>query len=353
MLKAGEMRRLLNVDDTEGLRYAKTRALQRAGFTVLEAATGKEALDLVAQEKPDLVLLDVKLPDVSGLEICKIIKKNHPGTMILQISATFVQPADRVRGLDIGADAYLTEPLSPEELVANVRALLRLKDAESQKEILARQKELLFKELNHRVKNNLQLISSLLNAQSRRITDPKAREEFRTAQQRVRTIASLHARLYRDDSYIGAVNVKRYLGELSEQLKTLMLAERPNVSLTARGDDFSIDIDRATSVGLIINELVSNAAKHAFRDGQAGTIFVELAQKGGLCTLCVADDGRGRHEKESQDSGLGLKLVELFAQQMDGTVSQESTPGLRVTVKFPLDRRSPEPEDRSMADAVR
>jgi two-component sensor histidine kinase len=256
--------------------------------------------------------------------------------MIMQVSASFVESADRVRGLEIGADAYLTEPLEADELVANVRALLRLKDVESQKDVLVRQKELLFKELNHRVKNNLQLISSLLNVQSRRITDPKAREEFKTAQQRVRTIASLHARLYRDDNGIGSVNVQHYLRELSEQLKTLLLAERPNVVLAVKGDDFEIDIDRATSLGLIINELVSNAVKHAFVEGRPGSIFVELTRRNSACELCVADDGRGQTKANGEQSGLGRKLVELFAAQMDGSVSHESTPGLRVTVMFPV-----------------
>lgn len=329
------MRQILNVDDTEALRYAKSRALKMAGFDVIEAGTGKEALDIIARMKPDLVLLDVKLPDMSGLEVCKIIKQAYPGTMVMQVSATFVGSTDRAKGLDVGADAYLTEPLSPEELVANVRALLRLKDAEAEKATLLRQKDLLFRELNHRVKNNLQLISSLLSVQSRRITDPRARAEFTTAQQRVRTIASLHSRLYRDDRGIGTVNVRHYLNELADQLRSLLLADRPDVSLVMKGDDFSIDIDRATSTGLIINELVSNAAKHAFADGQSGTIVVELGAKDGMCMLCVADDGRGEHDATGETEGIGLKLVDLFAQQMDGTVSREANPGLRITVRFP------------------
>jgi two-component sensor histidine kinase len=329
------MRQILNVDDTEALRYAKSRALKMAGFEVIEAGTGKDALDIIARVKPDLVLLDVKLPDMSGLDVCKVIKQAHPGTMVMQVSATFVGSTDRAKGLDVGADAYLTEPLSPEELVANVRALLRLKDAEAEKAALLRQKDLLFRELNHRVKNNLQLISSLLSVQSRRITDPRARAEFTTAQQRVRTIASLHSRLYRDDQGIGTVNVRHYLNELADQLRSLLLADRPDVSLVMKGDDFSIDIDRATSTGLIINELVSNAAKHAFADGQAGTIVVELGAKDGMCMLRVADDGRGEHDATGETEGIGLKLVDLFAQQMDGTVSREANPGLRITVRFP------------------
>lgn len=345
------MHLILNVDDTEALRYAKTRALQRAGFDVIEAKTGQAALDQIARRPPDLVLLDVKLPDMSGHEVCKRIKQEHPGTMILQVSATFVESADRVRGLDIGADGYLTEPLSAEELIANVRALLRLRDAEAEKEALLHQKDLLFKELNHRVKNNLQLISSLLSLQSRRITDPQARAEFATAQQRIRTIANLHSKLYREDR-LGSVNGGAYLEELSDQLRSLLLAERRNVSLVAKGGDFEIDIDRATSLGLIINELVSNAAKHAFKPGQSGSIVVELKRENGHCILYVSDDGCGTDDETENGDGMGLKLVELLTTQLDGTLHQESVRGMRTTITFPCEAESTAPAEQNSPATV-
>lgn len=331
------MHRILNVDDTAALRYAKGRALRQAGFTVFDAATGREALQITDMERPDLILLDVKLPDMSGHDVCRIVKKTHPGTMVIQVSASFVESVDRVRGLEQGADAYLAEPLSPEELIANVHALLRLKDAEAQKEAALRQKELLFRELNHRVKNNLQLISSLLSIQSRRIKDSAAREEFRTAQQRVRAIASLHARLYQSADGIDRVETHHYLRELVDQLRALLLAERRDVKLAFECDEFTVNVDRATSIGLIVNELVSNAAKYAFAGG-GGTISVDLRVDNGVCVLRVADDGVGKPSIDSEAAGVGLKLVSLFAAQLDGQIVEESDGGLRVTVTFPLQR---------------
>ena len=123
---------ILNVDDTEGARYAKTRSLQHAGYQVVEAATGLDALKMVEELRPALVVLDVHLPDISGIEVCKVIKQRWPKTMVLQTSATFITPSDRIRGLEGGADSYLIQPIEADELVATVRALLRLHAAEEQ-----------------------------------------------------------------------------------------------------------------------------------------------------------------------------------------------------------------------------
>jgi len=121
---------LLNVDDTEGARYAKGRTLRHAGYEVVDAACGTDALALTEQLRPALVVLDIYMPDMSGIEVCKIIKQRWPSTMVLQTSATYITPSDRIRGLEGGADAYLIEPIEPEELIATVRALLRLHTAE-------------------------------------------------------------------------------------------------------------------------------------------------------------------------------------------------------------------------------
>jgi len=127
---------ILNADDNEVARYTKNRTLRHAGFAVLDACTGGETLEAMEKAHPPLVLLDVKLPDVSGIEVCKVIKKKWPSTIVLQTSATFVTPADRTRALEGGADSYLIEPIDPDELVATVRALVRLQAAEETTRLL-------------------------------------------------------------------------------------------------------------------------------------------------------------------------------------------------------------------------
>lgn len=122
---------ILHVDDTDAQRYAIARVLRHAGFEVLEARTGQQALDIV-KRLPDLVILDVNLPDISGFAVCKQIKANEltARVPVLHLSATMVSTGARVAGLDGGADGYLVQPVEPDELVATIRALLRVRKAE-------------------------------------------------------------------------------------------------------------------------------------------------------------------------------------------------------------------------------
>jgi PAS domain S-box-containing protein len=123
---------ILNVDDDAANRYVKTRSLSMGDMEVIEAETGNAALALIAQRRPSLVLLDINLPDVDGLEVCRRIKSEWPDIVVIQISATAITTADKVVGLESGADCYLTTPVEPLELIAVTRAMLRLRHAETQ-----------------------------------------------------------------------------------------------------------------------------------------------------------------------------------------------------------------------------
>jgi PAS domain S-box-containing protein len=137
---------VLNVEDYEPNRYARSQVLRGAGFEVKEASTGSDALRLAASENPDVVLLDVNLPDMSGFEVCRKIKADPAlaSLPVLHISATFVNAGHRAMGLEGGADGYLTEPVEPPVLVASVNALLRMRRAEEGQRALARQWQMTF-----------------------------------------------------------------------------------------------------------------------------------------------------------------------------------------------------------------
>ncbi|MDQ0139931.1 hybrid sensor histidine kinase/response regulator [Cupriavidus necator] len=123
---------ILNVEDREGPRYVKSRILHRGGFSVIEAVTGHSALSLVRQHTPSLVLLSARLPDISGLEVCRLLKEDPQTarTLVLLTSPGLAQSRQRVEALNCGADGYLVEPAEPEELLSSIQALLRLRGAE-------------------------------------------------------------------------------------------------------------------------------------------------------------------------------------------------------------------------------
>ena len=141
---------ILHVDDNEANRYAVKRMLRLAGFKVIEAATGEAALQLVAQAKPDLIILDVQLPDINGFEVCRKIKVNPTTAFIpvLHLSASFVESRDKAQGLDSGADGYLAQPVEPIELIATVKSLLRIRQAEESALSLAREWQSTFDAMN-------------------------------------------------------------------------------------------------------------------------------------------------------------------------------------------------------------
>ncbi len=141
---------ILHVDDNEANRYAVNRMLRRVGFNVIEAATGEAALELVDQARPDLIILDVKLPDLNGFEVCRRIKSSPDTAFIpvLHLSASFVESRDKAQGLDSGADGYLAQPVEPIELIATVRALLRIRRAEESAVSLAQEWQSTFDAMN-------------------------------------------------------------------------------------------------------------------------------------------------------------------------------------------------------------
>ncbi|MBM0744115.1 response regulator [Phormidium sp. CLA17] len=141
---------ILHVDDNETNRYVVTRILQKAGFDVVEAATGALGLKAIADHQPALVILDVQLPDLNGFEICRQIKAN-PATAfipVLHLSASFVQSQDKAEGLDSGADGYLAQPVEPIELLATMRSLLRIRQAEEFALLSAKEWQITFDAIN-------------------------------------------------------------------------------------------------------------------------------------------------------------------------------------------------------------
>lgn len=211
------------------------------------------------------------------------------------------------------------------------------RNAEEQIKASLKEKEVLLKEIHHRVKNNLQIISSLLNLQSAEIEDPKASQKFRESQDRVKAMALIHERLYQS-SDLAKIDFAGYVRSLTGHLSRSYRVDSAAVRLTLEVDPVPMNLDVAIPCGLIINELVSNAFKYAFPEGESGEIKVHFgAENGQGLKLVVRDSGVGFSEggdPEASDS-LGLKLVHSLTEQLGGTLRYRNQNGFVCEIGIP------------------
>ena len=331
---------ILNVNDNEASRYATSRILHRAGFKVREAGTGSEALQIVREDLPPLVIMDINLPDISGVEVCRRLKADPAtaSTMVLQMSATNIAVTDRVNSLAAGADSFLVEPVEPEELEAVSRALLRLYRSESALRRALAERELLLKEVNHRVKNSLQLVLSMLSLQGHGFKDPATRELFTKAISRVTAIAAIHERLYQDADPL-TVEMHTYLtGLCAELVRASGMEEHAQARLQIEVEEMRLPTEHGVAVALVVNELVMNALKHAQPTSGPAVIEVRLVRHaGGQARLTVSDNGETPEQSPNEVAGLGTQLIRMLARQLNGTVGIERAAGAyAVHVTFPL-----------------
>ncbi len=211
------------------------------------------------------------------------------------------------------------------------------------------QQELLMREIHHRVKNNLQIVASLLNLQASRIRVPEARAEFASARDRVRALATLHRHLYMHGE-VHTIDMPGFLTELCNQLFQAM-GEVPGrrIRLAIEASPLQMSSDQAVPLSLIVTEAVSNAVKYAFPGGRAGHVSVRLTSDGEVADLTVEDDGvgipAGRTETESGPrDGIGITLIRGFARQLGATLSVHEDQGTRYSLRVPLNRAADAPE---------
>lgn len=199
-----------------------------------------------------------------------------------------------------------------------------------------REKEVMLQEIHHRVRNNLQVIISLLNLQSRKLDDPQAQEAFRESKDRIYSMALVHESLYQSAD-LANIPIVEHLSEVIRYLSRSYGAEMQMSTIKVEGDDIQVDINAAIPLGLIVTELVTNALKYAFPDGRKGEICVEICSEGENIHLEVRNDGvelpadMDIHALTS----LGLQLVSGLTQQLGGTLEVRRSPQTAFRITFP------------------
>jgi two-component sensor histidine kinase len=199
-----------------------------------------------------------------------------------------------------------------------------------------KERDVLLQEIHHRVKNNLQVISSLISMQVRKLEPGTSREALEECQTRVLAIALIHEKLYQSKDYAG-VEFAEYARSLAANVFRTLGTSRHNVTLDLAIDPIPLPIDRAIPCGLLINELITNALKHAFPGPRGGVVRVGLTRDGAELVLEVRDDGVGLPEAWNayQMKSMGLQLVVTLTEQLRGALAVDGRGGASFQIRFP------------------
>lgn len=284
------------------------------GYSLAELE-GRSFLDLVHPDDVELTLTTAQLAE-QQLVLSFVNRYRHQNGSYRWLEWRSVPRGDRI--------------------YATARDITDRKQAETQLQASLKEKEILLKEVHHRVKNNLQIIYSLLRLQRRTLKDPQAVQSLLDSQGRIESIALVHEKLYRAGN-LARVDFAEYIPGLAANLLSSYNTQSKRVALETAIDPITLDIDKAVPCGLIINELISNSLKYAFSSQDRGRIQVAMyTGEGAKITLLVKDDGVGLPPgfDLAQTNSLGLQLVQDFVDQLKGTIQINCSQGTEFSITF-------------------
>ncbi|WP_311948090.1 histidine kinase dimerization/phosphoacceptor domain -containing protein [Mucilaginibacter terrae] len=219
-----------------------------------------------------------------------------------------------------------------QHLVIDKNELLEDKDR------LLLEKDLLLKEVNHRVKNNLQIVMNLLHSQSVYLSNESAQQAILESQNRVRSIALIHDQLYKTE-HISQINLSSYIKELILSLDDSLNQKTNNVAIVCNIENIALDVSQAIPLGIVLNEMVTNALKYAFPNDKIGSIKIVVKQTGSFIEMQISDNGVGLPADFDLESTktLGITLLKGLTAQLKGTFAAENNNGLTITLRFPVE----------------
>jgi two-component sensor histidine kinase/ActR/RegA family two-component response regulator len=319
-------------------------------FEESEAVDGLKTCRTVA---PDCVLLEYKLPDMTGLEFLAQLHAetplNEPAVAVVMLTSLSSEQV-AVEAMRSGAQDYLLKHrisgprlgLAIQKATQKVGLIRELRDEQARLARSLAEKEVLLKELHHRVKNNLQVIASLLRLQANAATDEAVTAVLEESQHRVEAIAMIHEQLY-ESADLRQVHLAHQAQLLLTNLFQAFGVNPSRISgevvvcPRADGSPLVLGVDQAIPTGLILNELISNSLKHAFPNDRSGSIRIEAQSHDGRVDLAVIDDGVGVPEDLAtrKCKSLGLQIVEILARQFGGSWELKREAGTVFRLSFP------------------
>lgn len=382
--------KLLTIEDEEFVRESIVAYFEDSGYEVISAQDGEEGIAKFKQEAPDIVLTDLRMPKMSGFEVVKEIHSSNPDTPIVVVSGTGVIQ-DSIEAIRMGAWDYVTKPISDmavlehivdkvleraelkraqknyheflEEEVAkrtkelneelnrrieienelrdkNIKLLeseARLKEHQHQLQASLEEKTLLLKEIHHRVKNNLQVMASIINLQQNTIEDVEVKENFLSLQSRIQSMASVHEALYNSDN-LARIDFDVYVKNMVSSLMQIYPTYEGAIKIKYDIDRVELGIDVAVPCGLILNELLTNSLKYAFKSSAGGEIQIKFSydSESKIYSMLVSDDGQGLPEdfELTGCKSLGMTLVDALLTQLGADYSLVRDNGTSWEISF-------------------
>ncbi len=342
-----ERPRILYIDDDEALGRLVMRALGRRGYDIQCATSGQAGVATATARDFDLIAVDHYMPGYDGLTTLEALRALPVVPPIIYVTGS-EESRIAVAALKAGAIDYVVKTIGEdffdllaaaiETALAQVALKRKTEAAEDALRASNARLEALLHEVNHRVANSLQLVSALVHMQSRALADPAARDALADTQNRIAAIAQVHRRLYTSDDVSG-VAMDDYLRALVSELEATWSTSGSPRQMTLSAAPIRLSTDKAVSLGVIVNELVSNACKYAYDEGIAGEIRIALARDGDhRFVLQVEDDGTGLSPAAApKGTGIGTKLIGAMAASL-GTnlVYDPAYRGVRATLRASL-----------------
>jgi signal transduction histidine kinase len=347
---------ILNVDDYLPGRYARTKLLRQTGFSVIEAGSGKECLDLMARHHPNLVLLDVNLPDMSGIEVCRRIRETPDiaATTILHISASNVQTQHQVLGLDSGADGYIVEPVEPAVLIATVNAHLRARRAEDA--LLKSTEELRW--FSYRVAHDLREPLRTITAFAQLLKEKHGNPADPETPELLDFIAGAARRMHLFIDGLLEYSQRANAGSEFSSVDCEQVVARVIANLDAAINESGATITRGplpsvladVRLEYVFQNLIANAIKYR-REGVPPEIHISARRLDGTWLFSIRDNGIGiepqyldsvfeifrrLHGHDVPGNGIGLALSRKIVEAQGGKIWIESRDGSGSTVYFTL-----------------
>ena len=336
-----------SAEDARLIREMLSRA-EGARFDVTCTDRLSTGLELLAAGEIDVVLLDLGLPDSTGLDSFARAYAQAPEFPIVVLSGLDDETI-AVKAVREGAQDYLIKGHVDSSLLErSIRYAIERKRARERITAALKEKEILLRELQHRVKNNLRIISNLLYLQSGYIKDKAALEMLEESQNRIKSMALIHDKLYQSKD-LGKIDIAHYIRELVTDLADSYGVKPDGIKLKINVHEVLLGVDTAIPCGLIINELVSNALKHAFPAGREGEIRIDFLRSvnTNTFTLMIHDNGVGfPNDVDFQNTEtMGLPLVNTLVKQLNGTIELDRSEGTKIQNTFTEKRKDEKREE--------